>query len=467
LWIIETEKDERFIISEEGLRILDEEVTGVTVLKDESLGGIEREYREVKRKAEVGERIVFDSDRPGITEGKPYNVRGGDLDGAEFFDNDGTRRWQNHVRTNCYVLEPTNIVRINGERFRMVDRKAAVGERVIVVSDRMCHAIPPGVIGQLEHSDTFDYDNSTYFVGNDVESDEERDYRVLEPLTSAEPAPLLSDKPAPDQAAELIAKLTTRVASLEKRVAALETPKSRPATDEEVTDALAKAAQRTSVTVAEVSADLMRRALEARENRARRLEQPRVVFSRPATYKLPSYLSDQQRRDAIVEQAKADVADLLTCNYPDACGPLGVWFSTEGGTTITDRVDFIVNREKRTVVALVIELDSNKAIGRGIAKCAPGDVFNSHIGRAIALRRALGLEVPAEYFEAPNPTEINCGDIIAWMRRPRDFYTVGQREGKRVFVHNGVVYPDTYVNLTVGDHVYIADDSAEPRKEVA
>ncbi|MDT2232918.1 hypothetical protein [Paenibacillus larvae] len=78
----------------------------------------------------------------------------------------------------------------------------------------------------------------------------------------------------------------------------------------------------------------------------------------------------------------------------------------------TAYVEFIINRKKRTVVCMLRDLGRNRVCSRGIAKCAPGDVFNSHIGRAIALRRALGLKVPAEYLSVPNPTEFKVGDIV-------------------------------------------------------
>jgi hypothetical protein len=74
--------------------------------------------------------------------------------------------------------------------------------------------------------------------------------------------------------------------------------------------------------------------------------------------------------------------------------------------------DFIINREKRTVVALLRGAGSKKVFARGIAKCHPDDCFNAYIGRAIALRRALGLEVPDEYLNAPQPTEVGVGDIV-------------------------------------------------------
>jgi hypothetical protein len=39
-------------------------------------------------------------------------------------------------------------------------------------------------------------------------------------------------------------------------------------------------------------------------------------------------------------------------------------------------------------------------------------VFNVHIGKAIALRRALRLNVPQAYLSVPQPTEAQVGDVV-------------------------------------------------------
>ncbi|MEN9081959.1 hypothetical protein [Bacillus velezensis] len=103
--------------------------------------------------------------------------------------------------------------------------------------------------------------------------------------------------------------------------------------------------------------------------------------------------SAQARRDEIVEQAKADVSDLFKRD-------------------IGHDHEFIVNTEKRTVVDLRKLRGCTNIVRRGIAKCAPDDCFNVHIGKAIALRRALDLTVPDEYLNAPQPTEVRVGDVI-------------------------------------------------------
>jgi hypothetical protein len=104
--------------------------------------------------------------------------------------------------------------------------------------------------------------------------------------------------------------------------------------------------------------------------------------------------SPQQLRDEIVEKAKADIERLLSSQRAKS--------------------SFVINKEKRTIVALVPDAFRYpiKIRSRGIAKCDPSDCFNVHIGKAIALRRALGLEVPTEYYNAPQPTEVRVGDVV-------------------------------------------------------
>lgn len=114
-----------------------------------------------------------------------------------------------------------------------------------------------------------------------------------------------------------------------------------------------------------------------------------------ATYMRKPEKTAQERRDEIVEQAKADFWKLVRQNNKLDCV-----------------VNFVVNREKRTVVALIKDEYTGRVYARGIAKAAPDDCFNVHIGKAIALHRALGLEVPDEYLNAPQPTEVRVGDVV-------------------------------------------------------
>ncbi|WHM14842.1 hypothetical protein [Bacillus velezensis] len=121
-------------------------------------------------------------------------------------------------------------------------------------------------------------------------------------------------------------------------------------------------------------------------------------------------VSAQARRDEIVEQAKADVEKLS--NYGD-----GVRYVTGTGSVATCNVEFVVNSDKRTVVALLKGLRTGKVYAKGIAKATPDDCFNVHIGKSIALRRALGLAVPDECLNAPQPTEVRVGDVVQYSKR--------------------------------------------------
>lgn len=113
----------------------------------------------------------------------------------------------------------------------------------------------------------------------------------------------------------------------------------------------------------------------------------------------------QLTRDDIIEMAKRDVVKLEMDAQQNLL-----------------RAIFIVNREKRTIVCLLERFDLGYIKARGIAKCHPDDCFNAAIGRAIALRRALGLEVPEAYLNAPQPTEVKRGGIV-YLRNVNEYVT--------------------------------------------
>lgn len=111
-------------------------------------------------------------------------------------------------------------------------------------------------------------------------------------------------------------------------------------------------------------------------------------------------------RADVIAKATADVAELLRIgNVRNASLPQGPF---------ADRfykVEFHVNREKRVVTALIKPRRSacNDVLAKFAAKCSPADVFHAEIGKAIALRKALGLTVPSEYTDAPQPEEPRVG----------------------------------------------------------
>ncbi|MFV4878932.1 hypothetical protein [Bacillus velezensis] len=190
----------------------------IHVLADETLGGIKREYVEVDRKAEVGEKIVIvekadfeeeyengdvftvDRHRPGKSHVESDEARcGGNINGFI-------------LREEYHVLEPTDIVhKDGGQRYEMVDRKAEVGEKIIVTSS---DTFPEGFIAEVEYLDDF-YEDSSFYLTKGIEGNFYLDssddlYRVLVPV---------EDEPKPADPIDVIASLAQEVASLKRTVA--------------------------------------------------------------------------------------------------------------------------------------------------------------------------------------------------------------------------------------------------------
>jgi hypothetical protein len=132
----------------------------------------------------------------------------------------------------------------------------------------------------------------------------------------------------------------------------------------------------------------------------------------------------QLTRAAVIEQARADVAELVRIGR-------SLSLDLPKDSPLHDRfyqIEFHVNREKRAVTALAKR--GQTIVSRGIAKCAPGDVFNAEIGKAIAARKALGLALPDEYVNAPLPDEPRVGAVVNFHglhREYNDRHTLSKR----------------------------------------
>ncbi|MHA7962851.1 hypothetical protein ACX93W_01815 [Paenibacillus sp. CAU 1782] len=350
----------------------------VTVLKDETLGGIEREYVEVKRAAVVGERIKVIEARGSFGDYKTGNVL--NVAALKTFGFEGVYTketaygWSNGfaLRHDEYVvLEPTDIVRINGGRYRLDEREAKPGEKVIITKVRKGYGyFSLGNVGKAVRNNYVDF-NGEGNVGYNADdgiwyvcaSSGNSAYAVLEPVA---PANTLT----PPAAESDIALLQRQVGDILARVTKLELD--------------VKVAREGIV----VAADIER------------------LKPKPAP----------DSRDEIVARAKADVEKLSTTEIYNKETGRSYWprGCEKRGFGAIREVEFVVNREKRTVVALVRRIGGDCVQYRGIAKAAPGDCFDVHIGKAIALRRALALPIPADYVNAPQPTEPRVGDIISF-----------------------------------------------------
>ncbi|MFS0841213.1 hypothetical protein [Paenibacillus sp. 1P03SA] len=120
------------------------------------------------------------------------------------------------------------------------------------------------------------------------------------------------------------------------------------------------------------------------------------------------------------------------------------------------RFEFHVNPEKGVVTVLLKKRDTGEVVRKGIARVAPGDVFNASIGRYIALRRALRLHINDDVLNAPQPTNRKPGDIV-------EFTNVwGQKVRKTLVGTDGRVVPNSvHVNSNYARSAKVVDDSRE------
>ncbi|WP_186316931.1 hypothetical protein [Bacillus altitudinis] len=195
-----------------------EEKRTIHVLKDEKLG-VDREYVAVGRNAEVGEKIVIvekSSHQDPYNEGDVFTVD--DLSESDDcvrsaaaisdYSKKGTI-----FHTEYHVLEPTDIVHIDGECYRLEDRKAEVGEKIIVTKS---NDFPIGHISAVEKFDD-NYDDGSCYLNNDYRGEDYfdgafEDCLVLAPVQDAV-------EPKESDVITVLANLGAEVAELKRAVA--------------------------------------------------------------------------------------------------------------------------------------------------------------------------------------------------------------------------------------------------------
>lgn len=175
-------------------------------------------------------------------------------------------------------------------------------------------------------------------------------------------------------------------------------------------------------------------------------------------------------RAQVIAKATADVAELLRIGtdveseLPEPVEFQGVFFS----------VKFHVNREKRSVTVLVFRgcgiIPGRVPESKFTAKCSPADVFHAEIGKAIALRKALGLTVPTEYTDAPQPEKAEIGAKVYSATRWGTFTiadgtSIAAQEMSAV-CYAGLEYCDTHGAPRILDDTDV-DYSAVKAKEAA
>lgn len=116
----------------------------------------------------------------------------------------------------------------------------------------------------------------------------------------------------------------------------------------------------------------------------------------------------QKQRDRIIEKAKNELEEIISTGGEN----LDIPYFFKEVLWAPGCLEFKVNRESRLVFANIKERKTGSVYSTGLAICHPDDCFNVYIGKLIALYRALRLEIPYEYWNVPQPTEIRIGDVV-------------------------------------------------------
>ncbi|MEC2215064.1 hypothetical protein [Bacillus velezensis] len=187
----------------------------IHVLADETLGGIKREYVEVDREVENGDTVLV-TKMDGKDVRQIAKVIDIDFDGNSSYE---TLRLDRNINGEDLVnmlynsedefvlLEPTDIVHIDGRRYEMIDREAEVGEKIIHLYEGESNGIAREVRKTDDEGVEVDpyEDEEGVWIGLDHGY-----YRVLVPVEAAE------DEPKPADPIDVIASLAQEVAELKK-----------------------------------------------------------------------------------------------------------------------------------------------------------------------------------------------------------------------------------------------------------
>jgi hypothetical protein len=409
-------------------------IDGITVLTDEI--GLQREYRSESRKASVGERIkIVDATHAfGMyVNGDTLTVDrsgglGVDVDAVATVDSGNDCGFITDAE--YVVLAPTDVIHVDGNRYRVVERKACVGDTVIVTnaeSNANQHGgYKNGDVAVVERLDTDDsaegvYVDTTLASGGNAQL-YASEYVVIERIESeaATPAPV-KDRRATvvdPRISELEAKvdgILGTLAEVGRKLSRMDHVISGTASEGEyptLPDVMRKVSRMdTQLRVAREDIVLIEEGVADDIDRLERAfgvghyakKAESITEIAEGIAKLSGSVRKLSRED-VIERAKADVAELER-ELSDGDYP---WTYEVMRGRGHQRVKYVINREKRTVAALVSNAyTSGKVSARGFARCSADDVFNSAIGSAIALRRALGLAIPEEYEKCPQPTEVN------------------------------------------------------------
>ncbi|WP_151026040.1 hypothetical protein [Robertmurraya sp. DFI.2.37] len=186
------------------------------LIADESIGGVQREYVEVERQADVGDYVVITQ----LNHEKANEIRrvietAHDIQQIEFTPRVGDEDIVDYELGDTYkTLEPTDIVHIEGKRYRLVDSKAEVGEKVLAIHTGEVLSVKSVLSQFIRVYEPEEYTDQTRL--------NHENYRVLEPVADAiianKSEPTVDARHASPEVVDLLANLARRVTSLESQL---------------------------------------------------------------------------------------------------------------------------------------------------------------------------------------------------------------------------------------------------------
>jgi len=197
--------------------------TKTHLIADPTLGGLKREYIETGSFADYGDFVVpsFDKSHGYFTDNKLYEVIDADRNGeVTLIDDNGDEHILSFV--NYKNVEPTDIVVVPEEykdysaekRYRLVDRKARVGEKVLYYYEGKSD-VPVQTVTEVT-------DELVEFENYKVDDDEwvngfcHGAYYVLEPVEAEADISEVTTSQASPEVIEMLANLSQRIVDLER-----------------------------------------------------------------------------------------------------------------------------------------------------------------------------------------------------------------------------------------------------------
>jgi len=203
--------------------------TRTHLIADPTLGGLQREYVETDRKADVGDYVVVQSCReiPEINGriGKCTNngeFSDGSIDVDIPSEQYGEFSFLDGVYDVSITLDPTDIVRVEGARYKLVDRKAEVGEKVVITKAYTAFEgngeyRSGGVYTVTEAGDDAVYTNGKFLDGSQINLFRStNEYHVLEPVDADDPTVEVNASQASPEVIEMLGNLALRITELER-----------------------------------------------------------------------------------------------------------------------------------------------------------------------------------------------------------------------------------------------------------